>query len=106
MHRLPLLIVGLFILPGCINRWNTRLPSPNYGSIDQQKRGAQLQDPYPEAFSGPEMGFRPPGFETQRSDAYRAKQSYEATILRQQLQPQFGPPTGVQPSYPGTVAPR
>ena len=85
MSRLSIAAVLLALLPaGCINRFNTRLPSPNFGSADTQRREATHQDPFPDDTLGPEMGFRPPGYERPRTDPLRTQNHYRSTILKQQ----------------------
>jgi hypothetical protein len=106
MPRLVLLILIGLTSTGCVNRWNTRFPSWHTSSTASQKREAQLQDPFPDESGGPEMGIRPRGFDMQRTEPLRAKQSYAATMQRQQLNPQFGPAIGGGAQYPTTVVPR
>ena len=100
------LTTGLLLaaLPaGCINRWNTRLPGPHFESADMQRRQATHQDPFPDDTIGPEMGFRPPGYEAPRTDPLRTKNHYWSTILKQQSGPAPGFPAGPGAQYPDAV---
>lgn len=93
-------VLSLSALPaGCVNRWNTRLPTPHFESADIQRREATHQDPFPSDAIGPEVGFRPPGYESPRTDPLRTKNSYRSTILKQQ----YGAPPGA--SGPGAQYP-
>jgi hypothetical protein len=89
---------------GCgVNRWNTRLPTLNYGSWDLQRREATHQDPFPDDSIGPEVGFRPPGYETPRTDPLRTRNHYSSTILKQQRGVGPSPQVGPGAQYPDAV---
>lgn len=96
--------VLLAVLPaGCINRWNTRLPTPHFESAEMQRREATHQDPFPDDTLGPAMGFRPPGFESPRTDPLRTQNHYRSTILKQQSGAPPGGQPGVGAQYPDAV---
>jgi hypothetical protein len=100
------LVIGLCLtaqLSGCVNRWNTRLPTPHYESREIQRREATHQDPFPDDTLGPAMGFRPPGYEDPRSDPLRTKNHYRSTILKQQYGAPPSPQTGPGAQYPEAV---
>ncbi|MFV0445743.1 MAG: hypothetical protein ACK5Q5_19350 [Planctomycetaceae bacterium] len=104
MSRLTL-IAGLLVAAlsgGCINRWNTRMPSRHFESRDIQRREATHQDPFPDDSIGPALGFRPPGYELPRTDAQRTKNHYYSTILKQQ-QGTPGAMSGPGAQYPDAV---
>ena len=97
-------LLALALLPaGCINRWNTRLPSLHNESTAAQRRDAIHDDPFPDDSIGPEMGFRPPGYETTRSDPLRTKNDYISTMIKLQKRPQPEPVFGPGAQYPGAV---
>jgi hypothetical protein len=70
-------------------------------SAELQRRQAQIQDPYPSTIGGPEVGFRPLGYEVQRSEAQQIKDRFYSGYLRNQFSPQ---PT-LQPVGPGAYGP-
>lgn len=63
-------------------------------SVDWQRREYAQQDPFPDADSGPDTGVRPRGFNQQRSDAIRAKDTYFNTLIRRQHAPAPAPYNG------------
>jgi hypothetical protein len=102
--RLATCLVLAGMSAGCgINRWNTKLPSLNYGSAAMQRREATHQDPFPDDSIGPSLGFRPPGYETPRTDPLRTKNHYNSTILKQQSGAPVGPQIGPGAQYPNAV---
>ena len=106
--RLPfsILLVALLITAGCVTPWNTKLPGWMPGSLDYERREAEVQDPFPDTDLGPGTSMRPRGYDLQRSEATRAKERSEAAALRRQ----FGVP-GAPPApdlglvYPEAVRP-
>lgn len=102
--RLPTILALAAAAAGCgVNRWNTRLPSLHYESADTQRREATHQDPFPDDTIGPDVGIRPPGYETPRTDPLRTKNHYNSTILKQQSGAPVGPLTGPGAQYPDAV---
>ncbi|TWT47988.1 hypothetical protein KOR42_40720 [Thalassoglobus neptunius] len=49
-----------------------------------ERREAQVMDPYPDDQVGPNIGFRPLGYQTPRSEAQQAKDQFYVSMLRQQ----------------------
>ncbi|REJ93850.1 MAG: hypothetical protein DWQ34_09680 [Planctomycetota bacterium] len=108
--RLPQSTPGLCLLltlfaSGCLTQYNTKFPTLAPHSTEYERRESEIQDPFPENDLGPETGFRPPDYDQQRSEVQRAKERFDASILRQQHgSPQPGPvpgPTGSH--YPEAV---
>ena len=93
----------LFLSTGCVNRWNTRLPTCFTRPAEFERREAQVQDPYPDDRLGPDVGFRPLGYQEPRSEPQKVKDQAYVSFLRQQNQQsgfspqQFGAP--VTPQY-------
>ncbi len=100
--RWTLLIVAIVPLCGCITSWNTRFPQWNYASAAQQRREAELQDPFPDESAGPDTGFRPREF-TPRAEPIVAKDRAYAAFQKQQFGPPPGAPTGPGAQYPEVV---
>lgn len=101
LHIASLAMLGC--CSGCITPWNTRLPRFHSESAQLQRRESQLQDPFPNDLAGPEVGFRPLGFQVPRTEALQTRQHFRSTILKQQIGPPPGPQTGPAPSYPQAV---
>lgn len=85
------------VCTGCLSAPTTRLPTLTTRGPDYERRESQVQDPYPDGKVGPEVGFRPPAFETQRAEPQRVRDRFFTGFLRQQS----GPPAPVMP--PGTT---
>lgn len=64
------------LLPGCLSPHTTRFPTFGQKDSETERRAYQLQDPYPDSRIGPSTGFRPLGFEDQRSEAQNAKDRF------------------------------
>ena len=88
--RSPLL---LLLLMGCMSPFNTRLPTLANKPIETERREAQIKDPYPDSQFGPQTGFRPLGYQAQRSEPLRAKDRYFTSFfqMRQKQGIQVGP---------------
>jgi len=77
---------------------NTRMPNAfALEPAEKQRREAQIQDPYPDATNGPETGFRPLGFQQQRSEPQQIKDRFYSGHMRNQ----FSPAPTTQPVGPG-----
>jgi hypothetical protein len=90
---------------GCVNPWNTRMPEVAPRSTQYEQTQAKVQDPFPDADIGPDVGFRPLDYRQQRSEPLRTKERASAAILRQQLGiPGGGTAPGIDGSmYPDAV---
>lgn len=90
---------------GCLTPWNTRFPDLAPRSTQYEQAQAEVQDPYPDADFGPETGFRPLGYEEQRSEQVIAKERAGAAYLRQQYGNSYGgtPPGPNGSFYPEAV---
>lgn len=101
-----LVVTPLLVNSGCVTPLNTKLPGWFPGSLEYERREAEVQDPFPDTDLGPGTSMRPRGYDLQRSEATRAKERSEAAALRQQ----FGVP-GAPPApefglvYPEAVRP-
>lgn len=80
-----LIVAAALALNGCVNPLNTRMPDLAPRSTQYEQSQAKIQDPFPDADSGPDVGFRPLDFRQQRSEPLRTKERANAAILRQQL---------------------
>lgn len=90
---------------GCVTPFNTRLPAVANRPPEIERREAQIHDPYPDSTFGPDTGFRPLGYQDQRSEPQRAKDRYYTAILRSQAGNQ-SPQTAPNPLLaPQTMAP-
>lgn len=78
-------LVAALSLSGCVNPLSTRLPDVAPRSTQYEQSQAKIQDPFPDADSGPDVGFRPLDYRQQRSEPLRTKERANAAILRQQL---------------------
>lgn len=103
-RRFPLLtlITVATLATGC-SPVTTRYPTLTTMDAEYQRREAQIQDPYPDARMGPDTGFRPLGFEHQRSDAQIAKDRFGAGVQKQRYGNPFAPPPVPTTQYPAAV---
>lgn len=102
--RNGLLLILTCLLPGlgCSSPATTRYPTlMTNESAELQRREAQIQDPYPDSTTGPPTGFRPLGFQHQRSEPQQIKDRFYSGFLRNQFSTQ---PT-TQPVGPGAYGP-
>jgi hypothetical protein len=104
MPRVGLLaLFALCALTGCFNPFTTRVPQLASKGSEYERRESQIQDPYPDRNLGPDPGFRPLGFQDQRSEVQLAKDRSYAGFIRTQAT--VRPPV-VQPGapvYPNSV---
>jgi hypothetical protein len=106
MNRAHRNVLGaMLLLCGCVNPWNTRMPEVAPRSTQYEQSQAKVQDPFPDADIGPDVGFRPLDYRQQRSEPLRSKERVNAAILRQQLGvPGGGTAPGINGSmYPDAV---
>jgi hypothetical protein len=97
-----LTVAAVLSLGGCVNPWNTRMPDIAPRSTQYEQSQAKVQDPFPDADIGPDMGFRPLDYRQQRSEPLRTKERANSAILRQQV----GIPGGsTAPGYNGSMYP-
>jgi len=99
-HPFLLLIFIAGLLPvqaGCLSPNAVQWPSTYFSDRETQRRSAQVQDPYPDSSTGPEVGFRPLGFQEQRSEPQQVRDRYYSSFLKSH----FG---GSQPSPAQTSA--
>lgn len=59
------------ILPGCVNRANTRLPSLGWNDANYERRSYEYHDPLPDREGGRGVE-RPRGYEIPRNETRRA----------------------------------
>lgn len=83
LHRLTAFAV--LSCAGCINPFSTQLPEVLPRSTQYEQAQARIQDPFPDAESGPDVGFRPLDFRQQRSEQTLSKERANAALLRQQI---------------------
>lgn len=83
--RLLLVLLLALLTSGCITPWNTKLPGWFPGSLEYERREAEVQDPFPDTALGPGTSMRPRDYSQQRSEAMRAKERSEAAALRQRF---------------------
>ncbi|WP_417848312.1 hypothetical protein [Thalassoglobus sp.] len=79
--------------------FNTRTPTVVHRPAEMERREAQIHDPYPDKVFGPDTGFRPLGFNEQRSEPQRAKDRFYTAMLRSQNANPFAAPQTMAP-YP------
>ena len=77
---------------------STRLPQMTPRASEVERRESQIQDPYPDRDLGPDVGFRPRGFEEQRPEIQRTKDRSYSAFLRSQARQTPPPPDA--PVYP------
>jgi hypothetical protein len=99
-HRLTAL--AALSLAGCVNPFNTRLPEVAPRSTQYEQAQARIQDPFPDAETGPDIGFRPLDFQQQRSEQMLSKEKASAAFLRQQMGVPGG---GTAPGANGSMYP-
>jgi len=87
---------------GCINPYTTRTPQVASRGSEYERRESQIQDPYPDRNLGPDPGFRPLGFQDQRSEVQLAKDRSYAGFIRTQAVRQPVPMPGA-PVYPDSL---
>ncbi len=94
MDRLLIAVASLAAVSasGCLTPWNTRFPELAPRSTQYERAQAQVQDPYPDSEIGPDTGFRPLGYEQQRSEQVLAKERAGTAYLRQQYGNPYGSP--------------
>lgn len=88
---------------GCMNPMSTRYPSVIPRAAETERRAAQIKDPYPDARMGPDVGFRPTEFQTQRSVPLNAKDRFYSGFASQPRYIQQPPPGAGMP--PGAASP-
>ena len=88
---------------GCLTPWNTRFPTCMARSDAVSRREAEIEDPFPERDMGPDVGFRPRGFDDPRAEQRRSKERAEISILRQQNGVPGGSSPGLGGAYPESV---
>jgi hypothetical protein len=81
-----------------MNMSATRLPWFASRGVEVERRRNQVQDPFPDADAGPEMGFRPREFEEQRTEVQRSKDRTYAGFLRGRYTSQ-APPGPTAPAF-------
>jgi hypothetical protein len=93
MHRSrkAWLALALCLAPGCMNMSATRLPWFASRGVEVERRRDQVQDPFPDADAGPQMGFRPREFTEQRTEVQRSKDRSYAGFLRNRYTSQVPP---------------
>jgi len=99
-HRLT--VVAALSFGGCVNPFNTRLPDLAPRSTQYEQSQAKVQDPFPDAQTGPDIGFRPLDYQQQRSEELQAKERANAAFLRQQIGVPGG---GTAPGANGSMYP-
>jgi hypothetical protein len=103
MNRVRRLIaVAVLTFGGCIGPWNTKMPDLVPRSTQYEQAQAKVQDPFPDAAAGPDIGFRPLDFQQQRSEELRTKERASAAFLRQQTGVPGG---GTAPGINGSMYP-
>jgi len=60
----------------------TRVPLVVNKAPEIERREAQVQDPFPDTKFGPETGFRPLGYQSQRAEPLRAKDRYLTALFK------------------------
>lgn len=83
LHRLT--AIAALSCGGCVNPFTTRLPEALPRSTQYEQAQARVQDPFPDAGAGPDIGFRPLDFQQQRSEQATVKERANAALLRQQI---------------------
>lgn len=83
LHRLT--AVAALSFGGCVNPFSTRLPEVMPRSTQYEQAQAKIQDPFPDADTGPDIGFRPLDFRQQRSEQTISKERANAAFMRQQI---------------------
>ena len=86
-----LLALALCLAPGCMNMSTTRLPFIASRGVEVERRRDQVQDPFPDADAGPNVGFRPLEFGEQRGEVQRSKDRSYSGFLRGQYSAQVPP---------------
>jgi hypothetical protein len=99
-HRMT--VIAALSLGGCVNPFNTRLPEAMPRSTQYEQAQAKVQDPFPDAETGPDIGFRPLDYRQQRSEQMLAKEKANAAFLRQQIGVPGG---GTAPGANGSMYP-
>lgn len=97
-----LILVAALPLCGCVNPFNTRMPELAPRSTQYEQSQAKIQDPFPDAETGPDIGFRPLDFQQQRSEQQLAKERANAAFLQQQIGVPGG---GTAPGANGSMYP-
>jgi hypothetical protein len=97
-----LILAATSLLAGCVNPFNTRLPELAPRSTQYEQAQAKIQDPFPDADTGPDIGFRPLDYRLQRSEQMLSKEKANAAILRQQIGVPGG---GTAPGANGSMYP-
>lgn len=94
----------MLVTGGCLSSQRIQMPTCFYPPEQVQRRAAQVQDPYPDASLGPNVGFRPLGFVQQRSESQQVKDRYYSGFLKSH----FGgsQPTPVQSSAAPMMGPQ
>ncbi|WP_437192335.1 hypothetical protein [Planctomicrobium sp. SH527] len=104
LSRTIFLLASILLGSGCGAFSPSKMQYPDFAMRhpEAQRRAAQVQDPYPDASVGPQMNFRPLGFQNQRSSAQQVKDRYYSSFLRSNFgnQPQTSVP---QPGAPVTT---
>jgi len=99
------LALGVCCLAGCFSPRTTRLPGPHFQSQPIERYRAEVVDPYPDSSSGPDTGFRPLGFQQQRSESLRSKRRANEVLSAPIFAPQGGfPQSGYNPAYQAAPA--
>lgn len=91
------LALAIGSLTGCLNPFTTRVPQVASRGSEYERRESQIQDPYPDRNLGPDPGFRPLGFQDQRSEVQLAKDRAYAGFIRTQATVR---PPAIQPGVP------
>jgi hypothetical protein len=66
---------GCLAVCGCINPFNTRLPTLDTPPAPVEKRSYSIHDPFPDEVLGPDTMTRPRGFNEPRSETRQALES-------------------------------
>lgn len=80
-----LILVAVLPIGGCVNPFSTRFPELAPRSTQYEQAQAKIQDPFPDAETGPDIGFRPLDYRLQRSEQMLSKEKANAAFLRQQI---------------------
>jgi len=88
----------MLVSGGCLSPRAVQWPTCYFPTKETQRRAAQIQDPYPDRNTGPDMGFRPLGYQTQRSEPQETRDRYYSSFLKSHFGgPQPVPQTSAAP---------